>query len=154
MSNLKNLFIKYKEVLLYLIFGGLTTLVSIFSFWLFDLFIPSKLYLITNVISWVLAIIFAFVTNKLFVFESKKWGKAELNSEIPKFLGARAFSLIIEELGLILFIDLLKFSKISTTVIGFEVTGNLIAKATMAVIVIALNYFFSKFMIFKKSNNE
>lgn len=150
MKKIKELIIKYKEILLYLIFGVLTTAVSIFSFWLFSLFIPSKLYLITNVISWVLAVIFAFVTNKLFVFESKKWGKAELSSEIPKFLGARVFSLIIEELGLILFIDLLKFSEISKTVIGFEVTGELIAKAIMAVIVIVLNYFFSKFMIFKK----
>ena len=150
MKRIKELIIKYKEILLYLIFGVLTTAVSIFSFWLFGLFIPSNLYLITNVISWVIAVIFAFVTNKLFVFESKKWGKAELGSEIPKFLGARIFSLVIEELGLILFIDLLKFSEISKTVIGFEITGELIAKIIMAFVVIVLNYFFSKFMIFKK----
>ena len=154
MKKIKEIIIKYKEILLYLIFGVLTTIVSIFSFWLFSLFIPSKLYLITNVISWVLAVIFAFVTNKLFVFESKKWGKSQLSAEIPKFLGARVFSLIIEELGLILFIDLLKFSEIRKIVIGFEVTGELIAKAIMAIIVILLNYFFSKFMIFKKSNIE
>ncbi len=150
MNKIKDLFKKHKEVILYLIFGALTTAVSIFSFWFFSLFIPERLYLITNVISWVIAVIFAFVTNKLFVFESKAWGKAELGSEIPKFLGARVFSLIIEELGLILFIDLLKFSEISKTVIGFEITGELIAKMIMAVIVIVLNYFFSKFMIFKK----
>ena len=150
MKRIKELIIKYKEILLYLIFGVLTTAVSIFSFWLFGLFIPSNLYLITNVISWVIAVIFAFVTNKLFVFESKKWGKAELGSEIPKFLGARVFSLVIEELGLILFIDLLKFSEISKTVIGFEITCELIAKIIMAFVVIVLNYFFSKFMIFKK----
>lgn len=133
-----------------MIFGVLTTFVSIFSFWLFGLFIPDKLYLITNVISWVIAVIFAFVTNKLFVFESKKWGKAELSSEVPKFLGARVFSLIIEELGLILFIDLLGFKELGWTVLGFNVTGELIAKTIMAIVVIVLNYFFSKFMIFKK----
>ena len=150
MKRIKELIIKYKEILLYLIFGVLTTAVSIFSFWFFSLFIPQELYLITNVISWVIAVIFAFVTNKLFVFESKKWGRNELGSEIPKFLGARIFSLVIEELGLILFIDLLKFSEISKTVIGFEITGELIAKIIMAFVVIVLNYFFSKFMIFKK----
>ena len=150
MKKIKNLILKYKELILYLIFGVLTTFVSIFSFWLFGLFIPDKLYLITNVISWVIAVIFAFVTNKLFVFESKKWGKAELSSEVPKFLGARVFSLIIEELGLILFIDLLNFKELSWTVLGFNVTGELIAKTIMAIVVIVLNYFFSKFMIFKK----
>ena len=150
MKKIKNLILKYKELILYLIFGVLTTFVSIFSFWLFGLFIPDKLYLITNVISWVIAVIFAFVTNKLFVFESKKWGKAELSSEVPKFLGARVFSLIIEELGLILFIDLLGFKELGWTVLGFNVTGELIAKTIMAIVVIVLNYFFSKFMIFKK----
>ena len=150
MKKIKNLILKYKELILYLIFGVLTTFVSIFSFWLFGLFIPDRLYLITNVISWVIAVIFAFVTNKLFVFESKKWGKAELSSEIPKFLGARVFSLIIEELGLILFIDLLGFKELGWTVLGFNVTGELIAKTIMAIVVIVLNYFFSKFMIFKK----
>ena len=150
MKKIKNLILKYKELILYLIFGVLTTFVSIFSFWLFGLFIPDRLYLITNVISWVIAVIFAFVTNKLFVFESKKWGKAELSSEVPKFLGARVFSLIIEELGLILFIDLLGFKELGWTVLGFNVTGELIAKTIMAIVVIVLNYFFSKFMIFKK----
>ena len=151
MKRIKELIIKYKEILLYLIFGVLTTAVSILSFWLFSLFIPERLYLITNVISWVIAVIFAFVTNKLFVFESKKWGKDELSSEIPKFLGARVFSLVIEELGLILFIDVLGFKEISKIILGFKITGELIAKVIMAVIVIVLNYFFSKFMIFKKN---
>ena len=154
MKKIKELIIKYKEILLYLIFGVLTTAVSIFSFWLFGLFIPSNLYLITNVISWVIAVIFAFVTNKLFVFESKKWGKDELSSEIPKFLGARVFSLIIEELGLILFIDLLNFNEFSKAILGFNITGELIAKTIMSVIVIILNYFFSKFIIFARSKKK
>ena len=151
MKKIKNFILKYKELILYLIFGVLTTVVSIFSFWLFGLFIPDKLYLITNVISWIIAVIFAFVTNKLFVFESKKWGKTELSAEIPKFLGARVFSLVIEELGLILFIDVLGFNEFNKVIFGFNLTGELIAKSIMAVIVIVLNYFFSKFMIFKKN---
>ncbi len=150
MKKIKNFIIKQKEMLLYLIFGVLTTVVSIFSFWLFGLFIPEELYLITNIISWVIAVVFAFITNKIFVFESKRWGKSELSSEIPKFLGARIFSLIIEELGLILFIDLLGFNEFSKVILGFNFTGELIAKTIMAFIVIVLNYFFSKFMIFKR----
>lgn len=151
MKKIKELIVKYKELLLYLIFGVLTTVVSIASFWFFGLFIPSNLYLLTNIISWVISVAFAFVTNKLFVFESKNWGKKELLSEIPKFLGARVFSLVVEELGLILFIDLLNFKEVSTTLLGFNLTGELIAKIVMAFIVIVLNYFFSKFMIFKKT---
>ncbi|MBR2024889.1 MAG: GtrA family protein [Clostridia bacterium] len=154
MKKIKNLIIKYKELLLYLIFGVLTTVVSIVSFWLFGLFIPDKLYLITNVISWIISVTFAFITNKLFVFESKKWGKAELSSEIPKFLGARVFSLVIEELGLILFIDLLNFNEFSKVIFGFNITGELIAKTIMSVIVIILNYFFSKFLIFTKNKKN
>ena len=151
MKKIKGLILKYKEILLYLIFGVLTTVISIVSFCLFGLFIPSSLYLITNVISWIISVTFAFVTNKLFVFESKSWNKKELYSEVPKFLGARVFSLIIEELGLILFIDLLNFKDINTVIFRFNLSGDLIAKIIMAFVVIVLNYFFSKFIIFKKS---
>lgn len=150
MENEKKSVVNYKEILLYLIFGVLTTLVSIISFGIFGLFIPSNLYLITNSISWIITVIFAFVTNKLFVFESKTWGKKELRSEVPKFLGARIFSFVVEELGLILFIDLLNFKNITTVVVGYNLTGEMIAKVIMSFIVIVLNYFFSKFLIFKK----
>lgn len=150
MKKIKGLILKYKEILLYLIFGVLTTIVSIVSFGIFGLFIPANLYLITNVISWIISVTFAFVTNKLFVFESKSWNKKELYFEVPKFVGARVFSLIIEELGLILFIDLLSFKNITTVVVGFNLTGDMIAKVIMSFIVIVLNYFFSKFIIFKK----
>jgi putative flippase GtrA len=99
MKKIKGLILKYKEILLYLIFGVLTTIVSIVSFGIFGLFIPSSLYLITNIISWIISVAFAFVTNKLFVFESKNWGKKELIDEVPKFLGARVFSFVVEEKG-------------------------------------------------------
>lgn len=148
---IKKLFTKYKEVILYLIFGVLTTLVSLLSFWLFELALGKDLYLLTNVFSWVLAVIFAFVTNKLFVFESKSWKCNVLVKEIPEFLLARVFSLVIEELGLILFIEALSFDEISKSILGFNITGEFIAKIIMAIIVIILNYFFSKFIIFNKA---
>ena len=71
MTKIKELIVKYKELLLYLIFGVLTTLVNLASFWIFTKILGEGLYLINNAIAWVVGVIFAFVTNKLFVFESK-----------------------------------------------------------------------------------
>ena len=136
MKKIKELIIKYKEILLYLIFGVLTTAVSIFSFWLFGLFIPSNLYLITNVISWVIAVIFAFVTNKLFVFESKSWNSGVLG-ELLRFVGSRVTSGVIETVSLLVTVDILGWN------------GN-IMKLFLAAIVIVLNYILSKFFVFKK----
>ena len=68
---IKKLFIKYKELITYVIFGVLTTLVNFFAFWLFTKILGEELYLINNAIAWVMGVIFAYITNKLFVFESK-----------------------------------------------------------------------------------
>ena len=148
MGKIKSLFSKNKEIILYLIFGVLTTLVSILSFWLLGLVIPSKFYLITNIISCIIAIVFAFITNKSFVFESKSWSKEQLKKEFPKFFGARAFGIGVEELGLWLLIRVCAIK--GTEIFSFYLNGDLIAKIIMSVIVIILNYFFSKFLVFKK----
>ncbi|MFR6512259.1 MAG: hypothetical protein ACLUP7_09205, partial [Eubacterium sp.] len=72
--------------------------------------------------------------------------------EVLGFAAARLFSLGVEEVGLIVFVELLNFKSISFSVFGFDLTGTLIAKVILAVIVVILNYFFSKFVIFKKKN--
>ena len=148
MGKIKSLFSKYKEIILYLIFGVLTTLVSILSFWLLSFFIPAKLYLITNIISCIIAIIFAFVTNKPFVFESNSWSKEQLKKEFPKFFGGRAFGIGLEEFGLWLLVDI--FAIKGVEIFSLYLYGDLIAKIIMSVIVIILNYFISKFLVFKK----
>lgn len=153
MKEIKALFGKHREILFYLIFGVLTTLVNFVSFWLMGLLIGEELYLASNAVAWVLAVVFAYVTNKLFVFESKSWSRAALAAEIPEFLGARIFSFLLEEGGMWLLVDILGFRSFSFALAGITATGTLIAKAILAVVVVILNYFFSKFIIFKRRNS-
>lgn len=141
-EKFKAIYKAHKEGILYLIFGGLTTLISILSFWLFSLMLGEERYLLSNFLSWVLAVIFAFVTNKTLVFGSKKTDKVTLLREGLEFLGARVFSLGLEEGGLWLLLDIFGMALLPS--------GDLIAKVIMSVIVILVNYFLSKFIIFKK----
>ena len=141
-EKIKSFYHAHKEEILYLIFGGLTTLISIASFWAFSLIFGDKNYLLSNFLSWVLAVIFAFCTNKAFVFGSHKTDRATLLREGLEFLGARIFSLGLEEGGLWLMLDICGMKAISF--------GDLVAKVIMSVVVILVNYLLSKFIIFKK----
>lgn len=131
---------KQSELVLYIIFGALTTLVSLGSYFfcneVFELH-----YLISNLISWVLAVAFAYVTNKVYVFQSKGLGLAQLRREISLFVTARVASLGIEEVGLFIFIGLMDWNE------------NL-AKLLMQVVVVVVNYVFSKLVIFKAPKEE
>ena len=150
MAKIKELIIKYKEIITYLIFGVLTTLVNLGTFWVFTKILGEEMYLLNNAIAWVVGVIFAFVTNKLFVFESKSWKSKTAGKELIEFVGARLFSFGVEEGGMWLFVDVLAFGEKSFALFGFTITGQMIAKLALAVIVVILNYFFSKFIIFKK----
>lgn len=133
-----------KEVVSYLFFGVMTTVVNLLVYNFFNKFVD---VMVSNVIAWVAAVVFAFVTNKLFVFESKSWSPKVLAKEIPSFTGARLLTLGIEEVGLLVMIKWLNFDELFT--IG-PVGGELVVKAFLAVIVVLLNYIFSKVLIFKK----
>ena len=152
--KIKELLKKYEELILYVVFGGITTLVNFIAFWLLNKTIGEAAYLVNNVIAWFVAVVFAYITNKLWVFDSKSWKFKVLLKEVPEFFLARVFSLLVEEGGLWLFIEKMGFDEFSFTVLGFEVTGKLIAKIVLAVIVVILNYFFSKFVIFAKKKKE
>ena len=154
MSKIKALYQKYKEIILYLIFGGLTTLVSFVSFWLCDLIFGVDLVTLSEIISWVLSVAFAYVVNKLFVFESKSWAFKVVKKEIPPFVFARVFSLLVELGGILLLVHPLKFKDISFELFGFVITGQVLAKLILSVVVVIMNYFFSKFIIFKKKKPE
>ena len=154
MKNIKKLFIKYKEPVMYIIFGVLTTLVNFMAFWLFTKIFGEQLYLVNNAIAWVAGVVFAYITNKLFVFESKSWSAKVLSKEIPEFLGARIFSFLVEEGGMLLFISVLGLGEKNLTLLNFTVTGQFIVKILLAVIVVVLNYVFSKFIIFKSKGSE
>lgn len=151
-----------REIITYIIFGVLTTAVNLVTFYIFKkIFISigwegvfNKLlgsagwdkalellgsgtdYLDATVIAWTVAVIFAFVTNKLIVFESKSWKPAVAGKEFVGFIGARLFSLLVELVFMFVMVTLLKWN-------------DFVAKLIVQVIVVILNYVFSKLLIFK-----
>lgn len=129
-----------KELVLYVVFGALTTVVSFVSYYACNTMLGIH-YLASNIVSWILAVLFAYITNKLFVFESKGLSKKELAREFFAFIAARLVSLGMEELGLWLMIGALHWNE------------NL-AKLIMQVVVVIANYVFSKLFIFKKTAVE
>ena len=148
-----------KETITYLVFGVLTTVVNFVIFEacdrVFEKTVSVDLTLLTNVIAWVASVAFAYVTNKLFVFESKSWKGSVLKKEIPSFVGARVFSLGVESLGLLIFVTWLGFDRFVLDIIpNFAVGGKMLTKIGLSVIVVVMNYIFSKFVIFKKSEKE
>ena len=143
-----------RETVTYLIFGVLTTVVNFGVFKLVDMTFEkafaADLTLLTNFIAWIVSVVFAFITNKLFVFESKSWKANVIAKEIPSFIGARVFSLGVEELGLFIFITWLGFDSFVLEILpGFALGGKMLVKIALAVIVVVMNYVFSKFIIFK-----
>lgn len=149
MNKIKELIVKYREIITYVIAGGLTTLVNLITFQVFNNLLGPEKYLISNIIAWIVGVIFAYIINKLWVFESKSWKINIISKEIPEFVGARLFSLIVEEGGLWILVDMLKFDKYSFDLFGFTIDGKLISKIVLAVIVVILNYLFSKLVVFK-----
>ena len=153
---MRKLFQKYRGMILYIFFGAVTTLVNLVVFKLFNLLLGSDMYmyLVSNVIAWAAAVLTAFFTNKLWVFESKSWAAVVLRRELPSFVGARIFSFLLEEVGLFLTIDLLGFGAWSLTLpyLAFTVDGEDISKVFLQVVVLVLNYIFSKLVIFKKDS--
>lgn len=146
-------FKKHREILLYLMFGVLTTVVNFIAFVACGFLLGDALYLLSNLIAWAVAVAFAFAVNKLFVFEERSTARKKLFWEILTFVGARVFSLGVEELGLFLLVDCMKMSE-WTLHVGVDVSGQLVAKAILAVVVVIMNYFFSKFIIFKKARSS
>lgn len=126
-----------REVISYLIFGVLTTIVSYFTFWLFGEGVCHMHYALSNTLSWFCAVIFAFITNKLFVFESKDWNLKLVIKEIITFGSARVFSFLFETGFIALAVEIFHMDE-------------MIAKIIASVFVVIMNYFLSKFWIFKK----
>ncbi len=135
LRRLNGLYKKHKSVLLYIFFGGLTTVISIASFVVCDSFFGIN-ELVSNVISWICAVTFAYLTNRVWVFNSKAKGK-EILSEALYFCGGRVSTLLIEELLLLVFVTLLHFN--STVV-----------KVIAQFVVLVLNYFISKLFVFRE----
>lgn len=154
MDQIKELFVKYKELILYCIVGAFTTVINFSAFYLLNSALGEDLYLVNNVIAVLIAITFSYIMSKLFVFESKSFAFKTVAREMLEFYSARFLSLIIDESGMWLFVEILDFDRFSFTVFGFTVTGKLIAKGILTVVVIILNYIFSKFVVFKKNKDN
>ena len=156
-----------KEIISYIFFGVLTTAVNLLTFYLFkklfisigwegilntllssagwekalDFLSDGSDYLDANTIAWVVGVLFAFFTNKLFVFESKSWKPSVAGKEFIAFVGARILSFVAESVLMFLMVTVLSWNE-------------LIAKIIVGIVVIVMNYVFSKLFIFKKEKTE
>lgn len=136
-NKLFSVYKKKKEVFNYLIVGCLTTLVGLVSYYLFvsTLLDPDNAFelQIANVLSWILAVLFAYFTNRKFVFESKN----NKLSEFIKFILSRISTLLVDMFCMFCFVTVLSIN-------------DKISKLIVQVIVFILNYIFSKFIVFRK----
>ncbi len=137
MEKIVSLYRKNKEIINYLIFGVLTTVVNIVVFALCaDVFHIQ--YLIANVLAWIMSVIFAYVTNRKYVFESKS---ENIGKEITKFFSSRLSTLALDMIVMWLLVDILTAS-------------NLIAKVIANILVIVANYILSKVFVFKEGGKQ
>lgn len=128
---------QFKETLLYLFFGGITTAISILSFaFTYDFLCINEH--ISNIVSWVLAVSFAFFTNRTWVFKGFVNSNENIFKQALSFCFGRIFTLLVEEVIVLLFITWLGFAA-------------LFVKVVAQVIVLILNYLISKFFVFKSS---
>ena len=144
-----------RETVLYLIFGVLTTLVDLAVFWLGKKLLGEDWLLLINAAAFLAAASFAYVTNKLWVFESKSWAPAVLKKELPAFFAARVFSFLFTEAGLWLARDVLHAGERvlwTFKILGhqIQIDGLDLAKILLSVVVVILNYVFSKLIVFRK----
>lgn len=126
-----------REAMAYLIVGGITTLINM-AVYHFACNVAGIGNLLSNGIAWVAAVIFAYFANDIFVFTKTRGGSIqEQLGKMKRFFGARFFSLLVDEAGMFLLVDIVS-------------VNNMFAKVAMNVIIVLLNYVLSKCFIFKK----
>ena len=129
---------KYKSVILYLVFGVLTTIVNIVAYFLLDF---NRLFntVINTSIAWVVAVIFAYVTNKKWVFESRVKGFKDNFKEMMSFFGCRIATGLMDVGIMFVFVDILRYD-------------DMIIKIASNVLVVILNYVGSKLLVFRNKD--
>ena len=164
---LKKTFAKYREIIMYLVFGVLTTAVGMGSYFLILLLarrlgvdpaspVYNTVRVAAQIIQWVLAVLFAYYTNKKWVFGITE--KSGEGTRMASFFGSRLFSLLCDSavtFGVIFALGAWGYTPFALSLpLGFslEFSPDLWAKLAAAVIVIVLNYILSKFLVFKKKN--
>lgn len=137
MKVIKRLIEKYQSFIFYGIFGVLTTIVNIVTYQLcYERFGISNT--ISNVAAWILAVTITYLTNKVWVFESKSWKWEILKREIPTFISCRLATGVLDIVIMYICVDVMQWHA-------------MLMKIISNVLVIILNYIFSKLVIFKKS---
>lgn len=135
MNQLRKLLNKYRDILLYLVFGVLTTIVNYIVFFpCCYVGIPASA---SNILAWVVSVLFAYLTNKPFVFRSRDWSVKTVIPEAAKFFGCRIGSGAFESAVLLVTVDLLHWNSV-------------VWKIITSVIVVVLNYVGSKLVVFRK----
>lgn len=127
---------KYKDIILYAIFGVLTTIVNIGTYWIIA-HQWSMSVMFSTVLAWIAAVLFAYITNRKWVFHSKTKDFREICRELTAFFACRLATGIIDWICMFVFVDIMQFNDI-------------IMKTFANVMVIVLNYVASRFIIFKK----
>ena len=137
---IKELFIKYKGIIFYGIFGVITTVINIATYAVCYrvLGVPN---VPSNIIAWLVAVLFAFITNKLYVFDSKSMEKKTVISELIKFMAARLATGGVDLLIMFIGVDVMH---------GPDV----VLKVCSNIIVIILNYVLSKLVVFRKKQSD
>ena len=130
------LYERFRELFWYGVFGVLTTIINMAAFWLFS-DVLSVHYMVANVIAWVIAVAFAYVTNKLWVFESKSWARSVWIPECIGFVSARLATGLLDMGLMYLMISIIGVPKMW-------------AKLVSNVVVIIGNYVLSKLVVFRK----
>ena len=147
LQKIKALWTKHREVLMYLIFGGLTTVVDwVVSYLLYFLWgsaieESAALIHVANTIAWAAAVTFAYVTNRIWVFESTRKGFLPILGELASFAGGRVLTLLLQEVMFVVFFHWLGISEF-------------IVKIIAAVLVVIANYFISKLFVFKNKKEK
>ena len=137
---IKTLFKKYKGIILYLFFGVCTTVVNIVSYYIFaHLFKCSVMF--STVISWILAVLFAYLTNRKWVFNSSAKTKKDILQEIISFFTCRLATGVVDWLCMFILVDKMNFNDI-------------LIKTLSNILVIILNYVASKLIIFKEKKSK
>lgn len=126
---------KYRKILLYLMFGGLTTLVNMVAYFYLTKLVGVH-YLAANAGAWLAAVLFAYVSNRAYVFTSGGRGLVFMFKECLSFISCRILSGLIDTGIVLVMIDLLHFQ-------------DLIVKITANAVTVVLNYFFSKWIVFR-----
>ncbi len=138
-EKLRALIAKYYDILSYLFFGGLTTLVNFLVY--APLYSWTGSATLSNVIAWGVAVAFAYLTNKPFVFKSHDWSAKTVLPELGKFVGCRIGSGLTETGILALTVDILHWN-------------SLVMKIIVSVLVVILNYIGSKLLVFRKNSEK